>query len=174
MTRYWWVNHNQTFAHERGEGYLWSPKREANVARSQFYENMRIARTGDGVVSYAGKRIKAVGRVASEATTARKPVVFGSVGENWAADGWLLPVSWSSVNHEPTPAHHLDDIAPLLPTKYSPINPKTGFGNQKAYMAEISAVNSLPCGWWIRASRAPRILRSKRCMSCEGTTVLGS
>lgn len=138
MKKYWWVNHNQTFAHERGEGYLWSPKREANGARSQFYENMRIARAGDSVVSFASKRIKAIGRVASEAITVKKPTVFGAAGENWADNGWLLPVSWSSVNHEPRPVHHLDDIAPLLPAKYSPINPKTGFGNQKAYLAEIS------------------------------------
>lgn len=32
MTKYWWVNHNQTFAHERRDGYLWSPKREASGA----------------------------------------------------------------------------------------------------------------------------------------------
>lgn len=138
MTKYWWVNHNQTFAHERGEGYLWSPKREANGARSQFYENMRIARVGDMVVSFADSRIKAIGQVTREAATAGKPVAFGSAGANWADHGWLLPVRWSSVRHEPRPTHHLADIGPLLPGKYSPINPKNGFGNQKAYLAEIS------------------------------------
>jgi predicted restriction endonuclease len=46
-------------------------------------------------------------------------------------------ISWSSVNQEPRPVHFLGDIAPLLPDKYSPINRKTGFGNQKAYLAEI-------------------------------------
>jgi hypothetical protein len=138
MPKYWWVNHNLTFAQERGEGYLWSPKREANGARSQFYDNMRIARAGDSVVSFADKRIKAIGRVVREATTAQKPAVFGAAGANWANSGWLLPVSWASVKHEPRPLHHLNDIAPLLPAKYSPINAKSGFGNQKAYLAEIS------------------------------------
>ena len=130
MSRYWWVNHKQTFAHERGGGYLWSPKREANGARSQFYENMRIARAGDSVVSNADGRIKAIGRVAGEATTAQKPTVFAGAGTNWADIGWLLPVSWASVNDELRPVRHLEDIAPLLPAKYSPINPKSGFGNQ--------------------------------------------
>lgn len=138
MAKYWWVNHNQTFAQERGEGYLWSPKREANGARSQFYENMRIARAGDMVVSFADKRIKAIGRVAREAATAPKPPAFGATGANWADTGWLLPVGWSSVHQEPRPVHHLDEIALLLPGKYSPINPNNGFGNQKAYLAEIS------------------------------------
>lgn len=36
------------------------------------------------------------------------------------------------------PCPHLPEIVPLLPPKYSPINSKTGFGNQKAYLAEIS------------------------------------
>ncbi len=138
MPKYWWVNHKQTFAQERGQGYLWSPKREAHGARSQFYENMRIARSDDLVVSYADTRIRAIGRVASEAITAQKPTEFVAVGPNWADSGWLLPVSWRSVQHEATPAQHLKDFAPLLPEKYSPLNPKNGFGNQKAYLAEIS------------------------------------
>ena len=137
-TRYWWVNHNQTFTQEREGGYLWSPKREANGARSQFYENMHIARAGDNVVSFAEKRIKAIGQVAREAVTAQKPATFGATGSNWADSGWLLPVSWNSVHQEPRPMHQIDEIAPLLPGKYSPINPKNGFGNQKAYLAEIS------------------------------------
>ena len=28
--RYWWVNQNQTYRHDIGGGYLWSPKRNAN------------------------------------------------------------------------------------------------------------------------------------------------
>ncbi len=138
MTNYWWVNHNQTFEQESQGGYLWSPKREANGARSQFYDNMHKARVGDLVVSFAGARIRAIGRVDSEAVTAPKPAAFGAVGLNWAASGWLLPVSWSSVLHEPKPADYLADIAPLLPDKYSPIIASSGRGSQKAYLAAIS------------------------------------
>jgi putative restriction endonuclease len=82
--KYWWANHNQTFAQERGEGYLWSPKRESNGARSQFYDNMHVARAGDMVVSFADRRIKAIGQVAREAVTAPKPTTFGETGANWA------------------------------------------------------------------------------------------
>ncbi|MDB4994240.1 MAG: hypothetical protein JWM74_1672, partial [Myxococcaceae bacterium] len=38
---YWWVNQKQTHRHEIGGGYLWSPKRRADNARNQFYENMK-------------------------------------------------------------------------------------------------------------------------------------
>ena len=39
--RNWWVNQNQTYHAEIGGGYVWSPKRNSNGARNQFYENMR-------------------------------------------------------------------------------------------------------------------------------------
>jgi len=50
---YWWVNHKQTVRQEIEGGYLWSPKREKNGSRSQFYEFMREVRPGDLVVSFA-------------------------------------------------------------------------------------------------------------------------
>lgn len=33
--RFWWVIQNQTFRHEFSCGYLWSPKRSANLARTR-------------------------------------------------------------------------------------------------------------------------------------------
>lgn len=138
MQRFWWVNHKQTFSQERFGGYLWSPKREAGGARSQFYDNMRLARNGDAVLSYANGRVRAVGEVEREATNAPKPSTFGNVGQYWANTGWLLPVAWRDVAREVTPSAHLQTIAPLLPQKYSPINQTTGGGNQKAYLTEIS------------------------------------
>jgi hypothetical protein len=44
---YWWVNQAQTHCHEIAGGYPWSPKRNANNARNQFYENMKIVAPGD-------------------------------------------------------------------------------------------------------------------------------
>jgi hypothetical protein len=46
--RHWWVNQNQTYEAEISGGYIWSPKRNQNGARNQFYENMReVARASD-------------------------------------------------------------------------------------------------------------------------------
>ena len=59
--RYWWVNQNQTYRAEVSGGYLWSPKRNKNGARSQFYENMREVAPGDLVFSFRDTKIKAVG-----------------------------------------------------------------------------------------------------------------
>jgi putative restriction endonuclease len=138
MRRYWWVNHKQTVWQEVEGGYLWSPKTEANGARSQFYENMREATPGDSVLSFANAKISFVGVVSDYAISAPKPDEFGTTGTNWSAIGWLLPVTWQELPLSVRPKSILSEIAALLPAKYSPLKPSNGNGNQKAYLAEIS------------------------------------
>ena len=137
--RYWWVNHKQTSKQELAGGYLWSPVREASGARSQFYDNMRVAAPGDAVLSFSGGVIQHMGRVADFASPAPKPDSFGAVGEYWSNNGWLLPVAWQELPAAVTPKRMIAELTPLLPAKYSPIHPQSGNGNQKAYLAEISA-----------------------------------
>ncbi len=136
--RYWWVNHKQTARQELDGGYLWSPKREARGARSQFYDNMRLASPGDIVLSYSGGAVGHVGVVADFASTAPKPESFGSTGVNWSAEGWILPVVWQKLATPVRPKPLINALGPLLPAKYSPIHPISGNGNQKAYLAEIA------------------------------------
>lgn len=138
MQRYWWVNHKKTFKAELEGGYLWSPQVEASGARSQFYDNMRLTKPGDRVVSYADGQIKAVGTVTDLAIAAPKPREFGSQGTNWAANGWLVPVAWQRSQTSVRPKDFLDLLLPLLPQKYSPLQRDTGNGNQKAYLSEVS------------------------------------
>jgi hypothetical protein len=137
MPKYWWVSHSQTFTQEIKGNYLWSPKTEANGARSQFYDNMRLAGPNDLVLSFAHSQIAFIGRITDFAFSAPKPIEFGTTGSNWSADGWLLPVTWQPIRNPLRPKTMLEQLAPYLPSKYSPINPKTGNGNQKAYLAEI-------------------------------------
>lgn len=135
--RYWWVNHKQTMRQEVDGGYLWSPVAEANGAKSRFYDNMRQAAPGDVVLSYADGRVGRVGIVADYAISAPKPEEFGSVGAYWGATGWLLPVQWLDARLEVRPKTLLARLAPLLPATHSPIQPQSGNGNQKAYLAEV-------------------------------------
>ncbi|MDE4618388.1 hypothetical protein [Sinorhizobium meliloti] len=118
-------------------GYLWSPVREANGARSQFYDNMRRAAPGDVVLSYAAGRVGRVGKVADYAISAPKPEEFGNIGLYWSATGWLLPVQWLDADLAVRPKELIKNLAPMLPTKHSPIQPQSGNGNQKAYLAEV-------------------------------------
>lgn len=134
---YWWVNHKQTRTQEVGGGYLWSPKRNQNGAFNQTYENMTRAEAGDVVFSYANGAIGAIGRVRQPATSEAKPSEFGSAGENWSQEGWLVRVDFEELDHPLSPKVHIDRIAPLLPSSHSPIR-ADGNGNQGVYLAEIS------------------------------------
>lgn len=135
--RYWWVNHKQTARQEIDGKYLWSPIREANGARSQFYENMRIAEPGDAVLSFSDGLIRHVGIVRDFASPTPKPESFGIKGVYWSKDGWLLPVDWELLIPSVRPKDRIGEFAAWLPKKYSPIHPVSGNGNQKAYLAEI-------------------------------------
>ncbi len=137
MSQFWWVNHKQTARQEIEGQYLWSPKTQSNGARSIFYDNMRRASPGDLVLSYASGAVGFVGRVAEFAFAAPKPSEFGLTGSYWSNEGWLLPVFWTPLTPPVRPKDLLATLAPLLPTKYSPIRPHSGDGNQGVYLAEI-------------------------------------
>ncbi|MBZ9797768.1 HNH endonuclease [Mesorhizobium sp. ES1-4] len=110
---------------------------EANGARSRFYDNMRVAGPGDIVLSYADGRVGRIGIVADFAISSPKPEEFGLVGTYWSSVGWLLPVQWLKAPLAVRPKLLIARLAPVLPPKHSPIQPTTGNGNQKAYLAEV-------------------------------------
>lgn len=134
--RFWWVNHKQTFAEEVGQGFLWSPKRNSNGARNQFYENMIEVEPGDVIFSYADARVQAVGVATSRAQTSPKPSAFGTTGDYWSDEGWYIPVNFERLQNPFRPKDYIDYLAPALPDKYSPINAQ-GNGNQVAYLSAV-------------------------------------
>lgn len=135
--RYWWVNHNLTSRHELAGGYLWSPKKEATGARSQFYNNMRLVAPGEKVLSFVASQIGHVGVALDFAFAAPKPPEFGDSGAYWSNDGWQLPVAWELLPNRFRPKPLIASFAQWLPSKYSPIGPKSGNGHEKAYLCEI-------------------------------------
>jgi len=134
---FWWVNHKQTFKQEVGQGYIWSPKRNNDGSFNQSYDNMTLVRRHDIIFSYAFQRIAAIGVIESEAKDSSQPEEFGSVGQQWAKDGWLVNIVWEKLDQPLIPKDHLSQIAPLLPSKYSPLQPN-GNGNQGRYLSLIS------------------------------------
>ncbi|MGN5476901.1 HNH endonuclease [Cupriavidus basilensis] len=93
---------------------------------------------GDVVFSYANTAIRAVGIVSARAMEKSKPAEFGAAGDRWADLGWYVPIDWNRLDVPLSPKVHIDRIAPLLPTKYSPIQKKNGRGNESCYLASIS------------------------------------
>lgn len=134
--RYWWVNQNQTYEHEVGEGFLWSPKTKKNGSRNRFYDNMTEVSPGDLVFSFKDTLIKALGVAKGKAETAPNP--FGDVGAQWSDEGWLVPVDFQENEYPIRPKDLIDDLRPMLASKYAPLQ-DSGNGNQVVYLAEISA-----------------------------------
>ena len=129
MPSYWWVSQNKTYRHEVGQGYLWSPFANNDGSRNPAYDSMAMIQPGDVIFSFAGTFIKAIGVAIGGAFSAEKPQAFGSVGDNWSATGWRVPVEFTAIDAPIKPADHMEILAPLLPPKHSPIRPN-GVGNQ--------------------------------------------
>jgi putative restriction endonuclease len=136
--RYWWVNQNQTYRQEVEGGYLWSPKRSASGARNPFYESMREVSPGDLIFSFMDTRIQAIGIAQSYCWESPKPLEFGSAGQNWENIGWKVEVAFTSLSVKIRPKDHIDILRPLLPERYSPLQP-IGNGLQSIYLTEIPA-----------------------------------
>jgi putative restriction endonuclease len=134
--RYWWVNQNQTYRHEFQGGYLWSPKRNANGARNPFYESMREVAPGDLIFSFMDTRILAVGIAQSYCWESPKPEEFGTAGQNWENIGWKVKVAFTQLNNQVRPKDNMEVLRPVLPEKYSPLQPN-GNGLQSVYLTAL-------------------------------------
>jgi hypothetical protein len=134
---FWWVNHKQTVRQETEGGYVWSPKANANGARNVSYDNLTRCQAGDVVFSYAYGRIGSIGLVETAAITAPKPSEFGSAGDYWSQEGWLVGVNWRSLREPLVPQTFFKLLQPLLPRRHSPISTTTGRGNQGVYLAGL-------------------------------------
>ena len=134
--RFWWVNQNQTYEEERAGGFMWSPKRNRNGARNQFYDNMLGVRHGDVVFSFRRQLIGDIGIVQGPAQPSPKPD-FGAAGEAWDDDGWMVPVEFRPVRVPFRPKEHIEDLRDLLPAKYSPLR-ANGDGLQSVYLALVN------------------------------------
>ena len=135
--RFWWVNHKQTFDHEVGNGYIWCPKRKKDGSRNHFYETLREVQRGDLVVSFAAAHLQAVGVASLPCYSCPRPNEFGKVGQAWDERGWRVDVQFHRFSQPLRISQVAGRIAPLLPQRYSPIQPN-GHGNQGAYLSEIS------------------------------------
>lgn len=136
--RYWWVNQNQTYRHEIGGGYLWSPKRTAGDRRNPFYEFMREVSAGDVIFSFCDTRIAALGIAQSYCYESPKPDEFGAAGMNWSAIGWRVDVRFIELSNRIRPKEHIQQLLSFLPEKYAPLQ-KDGNGLQNVYLATIGS-----------------------------------
>lgn len=131
--RYWWVNQKQTYRHEIGEGYMWSPKRQKNGSKHFSYEYIKGIEPGDVIFSYANAAIVAVGVAKTHCYSFPKPIEFGAAGVNWSNEGWKVDVQYRKLSNPVRTMSHIDSLRSLLPPDKSPMRREDGGGNQ-AYL----------------------------------------
>jgi len=104
----------------------------------QQYTNMTLVDPGDVILSYVNGLIKAVGVALTSAYESPKPKEFGSAGAIWSDLGWRVDVKFHELPRasQIRPKDHLEELLPLRPAKYSPIQ-ENGNGIT-AYLFEIS------------------------------------
>ncbi|MCP9889629.1 hypothetical protein KBY57_00975 [Cyanobium sp. Aljojuca 7D2] len=153
---YWWVNHKQTYRQETEGGYIWSPKTNANGARNVSYDNLTRSERGDVVFSYANGKISQIGLVETAAITAQKPPEFGSAGDSWSQDGWVVRVNWQPLQQPLVPQTFFELLQPLLPERHSPISTSSGRGNQGVYLAGLGETLAARCPGYSAQSWNPR------------------
>jgi hypothetical protein len=129
---FWWVSQNQTYDHEVGNGYMWSPQ---SLTRMGWY-NMTLVSPGDIVFSFNDRKIAAIGIATSKAFDFDKPAEFGAAGSSWADKGWKVTVEFQIPTKIIEPRQYMDLIGPLLPEKHSPLQ-QNGNGNM-VYLSAIS------------------------------------
>jgi putative restriction endonuclease len=118
-------------------GGSFSAKRKVSTEPGQLhYEFMRQVVPGDVIFSFWDSRIMAIGIAKQSAVSSPKPTTFGSRGNRWLNEGWLVEVAFYGLGPAAIrPSDHMDMIAPTLPSIYSPIRP-SGVGNQM-YLAPV-------------------------------------
>jgi putative restriction endonuclease len=97
---------------------------------------MTLVKSGDLVFSFCDTKIKAVGVGTGPVETADRPN-FGTTGENWAQEGWLVPVEFAEIGAGVRPKDFIKELRPHLAEKYAPLQ-ANGNGNQVAYLVNIS------------------------------------
>ena len=120
--KYWWVNQGKTYAHEVGQDFMWSPLNNAKGNSLTAYDNMKLLEPGDLVFSHSKKMIRALGIVQSKAHVGPQPDFEGTGSEDWADTGWHCDVSFSELENALDYRQYLEQIKPLLPDKFSPLD----------------------------------------------------
>ena len=109
---------------------------QRQCARNPFYESMREVAPGDLIFSFMDTRILALGIAQSYCWESPKPLEFGTSGQNWENIGWRVKVRFAELGNKVRPKDHIDVLRPLLPAKYSPLQPN-GNGLQSVYLTEV-------------------------------------
>ncbi|MFA5037267.1 MAG: DUF3883 domain-containing protein [Candidatus Izemoplasmatales bacterium] len=132
--KYFVVFQNQTFKEEREAGILWAPTADKNGKNPKFYwESMTECKIGDVVFSVVNNIVISRGIVVEKAVISDNPFY----NDRWEREGWLVKLDYFFSINQIKVTDYIEQIAPMLPDKYSPFVKTSGRGNQ-GYLYAIS------------------------------------
>lgn len=132
-----WANQNQTLRHEIVGGFVWSPKRNKNQARNQFYRFMRKVSLCDLIFSYKDTCILAISIAKTYCWECPKPLEFGIARSKWGNIKWKVKVKFTQLTHRIRLKEHIAQLRPFPPAKYSPLQTE-GNNLQYVYLASVN------------------------------------
>lgn len=134
--RFWWVNQNQTWEHERSGGYLWAPYVGKDGHDRFHWSNMEHVLGGDLIFSYASQKIRSVSIAQHHCYRSNRPAEFGTESP-WKLQGRRLDVQYMDVM-QPASLRDVEPlIQPMLAKKHSPVI-STGERAVQGYLFEVN------------------------------------
>jgi hypothetical protein len=116
---YYWVFQNKTFAEERAGGFLWAPVRNRSGQTPHHWATVPHVKAGDTIFCSVEQTIAAVAVAATDAYSSPRPEFRSDV--SWESDGYRVDVQYEDVQPRLRIAAVRDELVPLLPPKYSPL-----------------------------------------------------
>ncbi|MGZ3357218.1 MAG: McrB family protein [Isosphaeraceae bacterium] len=100
----WWVNQGATYKHEQEGGYVWAPKLTKAGRPAAHHVAVSQLRPGQQIVHYASGAIRAIGYVAADPESVRKPDEL--TGDAWDVDGYGCRVAYRELQ-QPIPRNQV-------------------------------------------------------------------
>ena len=123
MTRYWWVNQNQSYEAEQREGLLWAPTKASDGSSRQHWETMTQVQPGDLIFHYANQTVKAISTVLAKAVTSPRPQSLPA--DLWDRDGRLVKVEYRQASR-PVSRHDIPEAWKLTEPQQGPFQRDAG------------------------------------------------
>jgi putative restriction endonuclease len=117
-----------TYQEEKQLGIIWSPQQDKGGFVPHSWKRMTEVSEGDRVFHYVKGNIVAVSIANEGCVAGRKPSIMQS-HERWNDEGYLVKLEYHELDKPLSIREHFNEIAPLLPVKYSPFQQDAN-GNQ--------------------------------------------
>ncbi|WP_026691805.1 HNH endonuclease [Peribacillus kribbensis] len=121
------VMQGHTYEIDRDLGIIWIPKTDKGGNTPHSWGRMKEVKKGDQIFHYVKGNIVAISIARGGCIEAVKPSTEDEESGN--TDGYLVHLSYHELEKPVHVRDHFDQIAPLLPLKYSPFQPNSD-GNQ--------------------------------------------